>query len=159
MFHYKTWIERCRSSKSAQVAKDVGIAAFKAAAQSTGMRKVSTSKTSSSKRQKPSAIVPKLMKNYVFFKLTNTEITGALDKHRENIHAFINAKNAELELFATIELESNNKLEIIIERGITEEAWNLQRDTKPRFKCMADLRYGNPSAMKKLSSSKDDNSE
>jgi hypothetical protein len=93
------------------VAKDVGIAAFKTAAQSTGMRKVSTSKTSSSKRQKPSAIVPKLMKNYAFFKkIDQRRDTGALDKHRENIDAFFNAKNAELELFATIELESNNKL-------------------------------------------------
>jgi hypothetical protein len=87
-------------AEEAKKSKDRMIALQKVA-QFRGMRKIPPKETPG-KRQKANAVVPRLMTNDAFFKLTDEEKTKVLNEHRENIDAYVNAKNAELELLTTV---------------------------------------------------------
>ena len=87
-------------AEGAKKSKDRMIALQKVA-QFRGMRKIPPKETPG-KRQKANAVVPRLMTNDAFFKLTDEEKTKVLNEHRENIDAYVNAKNAELELLTTV---------------------------------------------------------
>jgi hypothetical protein len=91
-----------KDAEAAKVAKDC-MAALDKASLSRGIRKASTNGIPTGKRRK--TII-----NDEFFKLTDEEKTEVLDKHRQSIDAYVDFKNSELELLATIQSETRQML-------------------------------------------------
>jgi len=99
-----------KDAEAAKVAKDC-MAALDKASLSRGIRKASTNGIPTGKRRKTSGVlVPTLIINDEFFKLTDEEQTEVLDKHRQSIDAYVDFKNSELELLATIQSETRQML-------------------------------------------------
>ncbi len=128
-----------KDAEAAKVAKD-GMAALEKASLSQRIRKASPNGAPIGKRRRTSGVpVPTLIINDEFFKLTDEEKTEVLDKHRQSIDAYVDFKNSELELLATIQSETRQMLENL-ENALAEESRKPQRGTLPTFKDLADLR-------------------
>ncbi len=92
------------------VAKD-GLAAIEKASQCRGMRKVSPTKIPSGKRQKASAVVPKLTKNHAdeFIKIDRRRENRIFRQTLREHQRLLQRKRTDLELFATVVLEAKQQ--------------------------------------------------
>jgi hypothetical protein len=128
-----------KDAEAAKVAKDC-MAALDKASLSRGIRKASSNGTPIVKRRRTSGVpVPTLISNDEFFKLTDEEQKEVLDKLRQSIDAYVDFKNSELKLLATIQSETRQKSENL-ENALAEESRKPHRGTLPTFKDLVDLR-------------------